>query len=243
MVYDELQEKFRKLAEEKRLLNKEINIETHVLSPTEAIGKPERRDFPLLKGKEFLMQATFLGVKGQAYTDAPSEFKGPLREVVDLKLDDPWKIALFIAALNAVMRHLNPDLATVHCKNQEPEECAREIRLFMEKRSPASVGIIGLQPAILEAMVSLIGPDKVRCIDRDEETRGLTKYGVPSEWGDEKGLENLFQGSDLILATGSSIANGSLPEILACGRRHEKPVFFYGTTIAGAALGPKSSVA
>jgi hypothetical protein len=88
MFYEQLRDKFLRLAEENSLLDNEIIIKTHILKPTEAIGNPDRRDFPLLKGKEVMVQASFIEMKGQAYTDSPSEFSGSLREIVNLSLDD-----------------------------------------------------------------------------------------------------------------------------------------------------------
>lgn len=235
MFYKRLHEKLVQVVERNQLLDKEITIKTHILKPTEAIGEPERKDFPLLKGREVLMQATFMESKGQAYTDAPSEFSGPLREIIDLGLEDSRQKALFIAALNAVMRYLYPDIRTVHCKNNEPEECAQEIKQYVQALKPDSVGVIGLQPAILDAMVTLLGADNVVCIDRDEDNRNQVKYGVPIGWGDDKGLEKAFEASDVVLATGSSSSNGSLAHILNMSETYNTPVYFYGVTIAGAA--------
>jgi hypothetical protein len=235
MFYRRLQEKFLTIATQNNLMDEEITIRTKILKTVEAIGNPDRQDYPLLKGKEFLMEAAYGDAKGQAYTDAPSEFTGPLADIVQLELNSTQQRALFIASLNAIMRHLEPDLGTVHCKNNEPEECATEIGEFVEKLNPAFVGLVGLQPAILESLVARLGPDKVTCVDRDEEFRGKIKFGVPIVWGDSKALAEMSARADLILATGSTIVNGSLPEILAVATAHDVPVHFYGTTVAGAA--------
>jgi len=234
-MYNQLQKKMKQALQEQALLDREIHIETAVLKPEEAIGTPERQDFPLLKGREVLMQATFMDSRGQAYTDAPSRFSGYIGEIADLELKGPRQTALFIAALNAVFKHVYPDLKTIHCKDEDPERCAEKIAEYVRHLNPQSVGIIGLQPAILEALVAVMGKDRVRCIDRDEENRGQVKQGVPIGWGDDRGLKQLFEGSDLVLATGSSAANGSLPDILSLADDTGTPVYFYGTTIAGAA--------
>jgi hypothetical protein len=234
MFYEALRHKFRTLLEDHGLLDEEIQVETRILKPAEAIGTPDRQDYPLLKGKEVLMQATFRESKGQAFTDAPSEFRGPLKEVLDRGLRGSREKALFVASLNAVMRHLEPDLRTVHCRDDEPAACSREMSLFVDSSKARSVGLIGLQPAILEALVRAMGSDRVACLDRDEDNRGLVKHGVSVEWGDEAGIERIFADRDLVLATGSSITNGSLADILKAAERHGSPVYFYGTTIAGA---------
>ena len=235
MFYKQLCDKFLRLTEQNSLLDNEITIRTHILKPGEAIGNPDRRDFPLLKGKEVMVQASFIERNGQAYTDAPSEFSGPLRDVVNFSLDDSRRKALFIASLNAVMKYLYPDITTVHCKNNEPEECAEEMMAYIKTLNPNSVGIIGLQPAILDAVVKIIGKENVTCVDRDEDNRDKIKYGVPIGWGDKEGMERVFKYSDLVLATGSSVTNGSLVDILNIARNHNSSLYFYGVTIAGTA--------
>lgn len=235
MFYESLRHKFLRLTEQNLLLDHEITIRTHILKPSEAIGNPDRKDFPLLKGKEVLMQATFLGMKGQAYTDEPSEFSGPLGEIANLPLHDARQKALFIASLNAVMKYLNPDITTVHCKNNEPEECAEQMVTFIKSLRPHSAGIIGLQPAILDAMVKVLGKENVICADRDEDNKNKVKCGIPIEWGDKKGIEKLFKNSDVVLATGSCAANGSLPDILGIAKIYDSYLYFYGVSIVGTA--------
>jgi len=235
MFYKRLHEKLIEIAGKNHLLDKKITIKTYTLKPEEAIGSPDRKDFPLLKGREVLMEATFMGQKGQAYTDAPSNFLGSLKEIFDLKLDESRQKALFIAALNAVMRYSYPDLKTVHCKGNGMEECAQEIKAFVQSLRPKTVGIIGLQPAILDAMIDLLGTGSVICIDRDEDNRGKIKHGVQIGCGDGIGTEEVFKTSDVVLATGSSSANGSLVDIINMSERYNTPVYFYGTTISGVA--------
>ncbi len=235
MFYKTLHEKFLKLVKDHQLLDKEIIIKTRILKTTEAIGNPDRRDFPLLKGKEVLMEALFLDKNGQAYTDAPSEFKGLLKDVFGLSLDNSRNRALFIAALNAVMRYLFPSLTTIHCKNNEPEECAQKIAEFVKSLRVNSVGLIGLQPAILDCLVKMFGNGNVFCIDRDEDNRNKVKYGVFIRWGDMQGMKDIFKNSELVLATGSTVVNGSVVNILDFAQVYNRPVYFYGTTIAGVA--------
>jgi hypothetical protein len=95
--------------------------------------------------------------------------------------------------------------------------------------------MIGLQPAILERLADYFGPDRVECLDRDEEFKGQSRFGVPIIWSDRQTMTELFDQADLVLATGSTIVNGSLPEILALSLDHAVPVYFYGTTVAGTA--------
>ncbi len=235
MFYQRLQEKFVELVRDKALMDDNVVIQTRILQTVEAIGNPDRQDYPLLKGKEFLMEATFHGARGQAYTDDPAEFSGPLKDVAGLALQNTGERALFVACLNSVVRYLKPELGSVHCKDNEPEDCAREMVDFLKNLNPNFIGMIGLQPAILECLGGEFGASNLACLDRDEAFRNQTKFGVPVEWGDSESLNKLFARADLVLATGSTVVNGSLPEILDLAEAKSVPVYFFGTSIAGTA--------
>jgi len=235
MFDNELKERFSSLAQEHNLLEEPVSITARILKNEEAIGNPTRQDYPLLKGKEFLMEAKFHECCGQAFTDAPSERVATLSEIIDLPLDNVPDRAIFIATLNAVMRFVKPEFATIHCHDDEPETCADEIIKQLQNQAVQRVGLIGLQPAILENLAKTFGPDNVICIDRDENMRNSEKFGVPIKWGDEKEAETLFAQSDVVLSTGSTIVNGSLAGFLSLAEKYKTGIYFYGTTIAGAA--------
>jgi len=235
MFYSQLKERFQSLAEEHSLLDQPVSVTARILSNEEAIGNPTRQDYPLLKGKEFLMEARFQDCCGQAFTDAPNELGASLGEILNLPLDNIPHRAIFIASLNAVMRFLKMDVMTIHCHDDEPEDCAAEMIQRLKKKQISNVGLVGLQPAILEALVECFGANSIRCVDRDENQRGQLKYGVPIKWGNEQETAELFQESDLVLATGSTIVNGSLPGLLKLAEDYQTEIIFYGTSIAGAA--------
>jgi len=68
---DLLQEAKRRFCAELNL--EDLNCEVVVslpLSPRDAIGDPGRDDFPILRGREVLMQAVYKGAAGQAFTSA-----------------------------------------------------------------------------------------------------------------------------------------------------------------------------
>lgn len=235
MFYSQLKEHFATLSREHSLLGENISISARILKNEEAIGHPTRQDYPLLKGKEFLMEASFKECRGQSFTDAPCEMVSTLAEILTLSLDTTEHRALFIASLNAVVRYLNPELATVHCRDDEPEECAAEIIRQLQQQSVARIGLVGLQPAILEQLATTFGADNVFCVDRDENQRGNSKFGVEIKWGDDQETAELFEQSDLVLATGSTVVNGSLPGLLELAEKNSVPICFFGTSIAGTA--------
>lgn len=235
MFYYHLQQKFKALIQQHNLAQQAVDINARILSNEEAIGSPSRDDYPLLKGKEFLMEARCLDQIGQAYTDAPSDLSTTLDAISQSDLTTTSQRALFIATLNAVVRATEPELKTVHCRNDEPELCAKMIIKVVALLEPKKITLVGLQPAILEALVNQWGADNIQCLDRDQSMVGQQKYAVPILWGDDAETTNAFEKSDLILATGSTIVNGSFPQLLERSDRHKKPIFFYGTSIAGTA--------
>ncbi|MBL0699266.1 MAG: hypothetical protein JJV92_00090 [Desulfosarcina sp.] len=235
-MYTKLKTALIDLAEKNNLLESEINITAKILTPEEAIGETERKDFPLLQGKEFLMQADFKNALGQAFTDAPSNFKGKLKKILELKLTDNSDRALFVATLNAVMRYLGAAEKTIHCKNEEPELCAREIvSIIIDKYgADIKIGIVGFQPAIIDNCAKSLTAQNVKVIDLDKNNINKKKYGVLI-WDGKKMAGELFKRSDVILATGSTIVNDSLSHLSALAKEYQKPLYLYGTTVAGAA--------
>ena len=103
------------------------------LSPTEAIGKPDRDDYPLLTGKEVMMEARIRDSAGQAFTDQAGKFDGTLADVMALPLNTNYRRAVFVATLNAVLRNLGEAEATVHCKDKEPALCARQLPAYLRE--------------------------------------------------------------------------------------------------------------
>ncbi|MCK4390342.1 MAG: hypothetical protein KAV83_08920 [Desulfobacterales bacterium] len=233
-MYTKLKAALIDLAEENGLLESEVNITAKILTAKEAIGETERKDFPLLQGKEFLIQADFKNALGQAFTDAPSNFKGKLKEILELKLTDNSDRALFIATLNAVMRYLDAANKTIHCKNKEPELCAREIvRTIIDKYgADVNIGIVGFQPAIIDNFSKNLPTQNIKVTDLDKDNINKVKYEV-FIWDGREMAEELFKTCDVILATGSTIVNNTLSRLIFLSEKYQRPLYLYGTTIAG----------
>lgn len=225
--YEEVREKLNHLVEQNNLGSQEINIVyARKLSPEEAIGNPERKDFPLLKGKEVMMQATFLDARGQAFTDMPGDFQGSLDEVLNLSLTNNFERSVFVATLNAVMRYLKLIDRTVHCRDKEPQECARQLVKYVRQRfgSPR-IAFIGLQPAMVESLGQYF---PIRVTDLDPENIGKRKCNVIIE--DAGATKEIIAWGDIVLATGTTVVNNTIRSILV-----QKPVVFYGVTVSGIA--------
>jgi hypothetical protein len=223
-----LQQDFKELVIQNGLSNREIDITCSVLTARQAIGDPDRKDFPIQKGKEKLMQACFGSSLGQAFTDMPNGYNGKLKDLIMMPLETNYDRAVFVAGLNAVLGDLKIADHTVHCKDEGPRKCSIEFAEMIEKEyGDPKIALFGLQPAMAEV---LAGKFSIRVFDLDEENIGEEKFGVQIENG-MCDIAEVESWADIFLVTGSTICNGSIVHFLGL----RKPVIFFGTTIAGAA--------
>lgn len=223
-IYDDLKKALENEVSKNDLQSETVSIRFKALTAEEAIGNPEDRDYPIIKGREKIVEANFKGSKGHAFTDEYGNADYSIDDLFKMNLDSNRKRADFIAALNAIFRHLELCDKTVHCVDKEPRECAQE--LLKEIAPGKKILMVGLQPRFLEF---LSGQNDVRVVDLDEENIGTVKFGVTIESPNK--TEDAIDWCDLIFATGSTIVNGTIDNFL----NKEKPVIFYGVTISAPA--------
>lgn len=218
---------FLEILLENDLMNEEIEIiSAKTLTPYQAVGKPERDDYPILKGKEVLIEASFKNSKGQAYTDEPGSYKGKLKDILELELNTNFERAILVATMNSVLKNLELIGATIHCKNEELGICANKLVEYInEKYNNPSIGLIGLQPGMAQALSKSF---KLRIVDLDKDN--FNKAFNDSVVEEPHATEDIISNSELIVATGSTVVNGTIDSLLS-----DKDVIFYGTTVAGIA--------
>jgi hypothetical protein len=225
-LYDAIKKEFIKLINERGLQGEKVIIRANPLSPEQAIGNPEDKDYPLVAGVERLMQAELRGSLGQAYTDMYGDFSGTLSDIVDMDLKNNFRRAIFISSLNAVMKHLGLISKTVHCKNAQPPECSQELVRYIEKNyGQPRVAMVGFQPRMVEALARHF---ELRVTDMDKDNIGKEKFGVKID-DPSHATENLGW-CDIALVTGTTVVNDTIDQF-----RIDKPVIFYGITISGTA--------
>ena len=234
-ILEEVREIFREIVAENDFGQEPVEVVVGTLTAQQAIGSPKRQDYPLLEGREVMIEARFKDNYGQAFTDRPGEFKGSLNEVLDLSLDSTGNRALFDATLNAVMVYLGQAGGARHCHDEEPEKCAAEMAQYiLAKYGRVKVGMIGYQPAILENLVKLFGADNVRCTDFKPKNAGTRKHGAEI-WDGHTDTEKLISWSDIVLATSSTIVNNTYDDIKALADAGGKRLIVFGITGAGIA--------
>ncbi len=227
-VFNKLEPYLQQMLREAKTKNHVILISGKPLTPHEAIGSPDRNDFPLLKGKEKLMQASVEGYIGQAYTDQPDDFQGKLEEILSLSPTNNFKRAVIVATLNAVMRKRGLVSGTIHCKDTGPTECSvKLVEKIKSEYGQPKVAMFGYQPAMVDMLTKNF---TARVFDLDPDNTGRIINGVKIESG-ICDFEEVAAWCDLILVTGSTVVNGTIDSFLNV----KKPVIFYGTTIAGVA--------
>jgi hypothetical protein len=210
-----------------------VSVSMKMLTPEEAIGNPERRDFPVVEGKERVIEVEVMGHKAQAFTDSPREFSGTIGDVLVLPLDTNAERAVFIGTLNAILKYRGRVEATLHCKDEEPEKCAHEITAYIRcKFGMINVGLIGLNPAIAESLVHVFGAKHVNITDLNYNNIGKIKYGVTVLDG-RTGTAEMVKGSDLILMTGTTLVNNTFNGIRRLINKYGKEYLIYGVTASG----------
>lgn len=232
-VLEESRALLRGIVERESLLGAHVSVLAKLLTPEEAIGTPGRRDFPIIVGKERVIEATVLEARGHAFTDSLREFDGTIGQVLELDLDTNQSRAVFVATLNAVLRHLGRVTATVHCKDEDPELCAEEIAaLLLDRYGRIRVGLVGMNPAIAERLVDTFGETSVHITDLNADNIGRYKFGVEI-WGGTERTQDLINSTDVLVVTGTTIVNGTFDEIHRMARIAGKPCLVYGVTAAG----------
>mgnify|MGYP001412656992 CR=1 FL=1 len=227
-LLERLQKDLSDLVDKNELGEQKVEVKCSVLTAEEAIGNPERKDFPIQKGKEKMMQAYFGGSYGQAFTDMPNNFSGRLKDLTTMPLNSNYERAVFISGLNAVMRELRLADRTIHCKDDGPKKCSLELADMVEKEyGDPKIAVFGLQPAMVEVLSRKF---IMRIFDLDDDNIGKEKFGIVIENG-ICDMEAVEAWADLFLVTGSTLCNGSIIDFLTL----KKPVIYFGTTVAGAA--------
>ena len=225
ILLNKFTKEMRKLISQHALENEVVSVFARPLTPEEAIGSPAHDDYPLLKGKERMMQAVFQDVKGHAYSDHTGNFSGSLSQVINLPMDSNFHRALLIATTNAVLRKMGIIKKSCHCKDDDPVRCATYLMDTLLTCAPKRIGMIGHQPRLLEE----VSPNfEVRICDRDPENIGTIKSGLVVE--DSSVYEDIKKWADLILATGTTLVNDTIDNLTG-----DVPIIFYGITISGAA--------
>ena len=138
MIIDLAREKLKALTDERGMDNELITINCRALSPEEAIGNPLHDDYPIQLGKERLIEAEFMGKKGQAFSDSYFHYTGSVKEILSFRLDTNARRAIFISSLNAIMAEIGKMPEALHCKNDDLMRCGETFAGYLDKFAGAA---------------------------------------------------------------------------------------------------------
>ena len=232
-ILQEVKRDFSKLVSQHQLGKQRVQVTVKTLTPQQAIGNPSRRDFPILEGREVIVEALFKESFGQAFTDRPQSFSGTIDELLNLNLDTSGNRAIFIASLNALTTYLGIATGVRHCRDDEPERCGLQIASELKKRfGDTKIGMIGLQPAILQNLSQSFGAENVRCTDLNPKNIGVNRFGIKI-WDGKTDTAKLINWCHLLLATSSSLSNGTFDNIHKEATSAGKHLMLFGVTGAG----------
>jgi hypothetical protein len=235
-VYARLKDEIESAAKSQELLLASVTVRGRPLLPEEAIGTPEHSDYPLIKGREQMLEVEVGGNIGHAFTDGAGRFSGAVEDVLRLDTDTAFGRAVVVATLNAVLRGAGLIEGTIHCRDDGPVKCAPKLPKAVERvfgkragdgdpKRKLRVALVGLQPRMAEALAV---PFEIRITDLDPDNIGTERVGVKVE-GPDRTRVNL-RWCDIAVVTGTVLTGGAIEDILDV----EVPVLFYGVTIAGA---------
>lgn len=228
-VYERLRWELENLSSGLGLYADEVVVTTP-LSAAEAIGNPEDHDYPIIVGREAMMEASIRGTRGQAFTDMHGPFSASLSDIAALPLTNSFRRGVFVATLNAVCRYAGLIPVSRHCRDQAPRRCADQVVEQIGARyGEPRILLVGLQPRLLERLARDF---QVRATDLDRANVGEQRFGVLIH--DARETDRLLKWCDLALVTGTTLVNATIGPFLE--RTQEgKPTIFYGVTISGAA--------
>jgi len=236
LVLQRAKELFSAIVAGDQLGSGRVRVTVEPLSPGQAIGCPQRRDFALLEGREVMIEAEFRGGLGQAFTGQPQSFQGTLDDVQQLNLGSSANRAVFISTLNAVTSYLGIAKGTCHCRDDEPERCGSEIaRTLLKEYGRVRVGLVGYQPAILGNLTRAFGVENVKCSDLSPKNIGSYKSGI-RVWDGKTETARLIDWCELLLVTSSATVNDTFDDIYERAVTSQgKPLLVFGVTGAGVA--------
>ena len=231
-LFSVIRERFAAVAAAAGIPGCEDKISVYPLTADEILGSAERRDFPILSGRETLEQAEFRGGFGQAFTAHPVKGEFTVDELLTMETDSLRGQGTFIAGVNAVMNSLGLIKNTVHCTDEGPECCGKTAAdALWREFGDVKVALIGYQPCLLANLSGRFS--RLRITDLSPDKVGTERCGVKVEHG-VYDRESVCDWAELILCTGSTLTNGTFCDFYRYAAEGRK-ILFYGTTIAGAA--------
>lgn len=239
--YGQIKEEFRKIVDKNNFWDKEVGCDIvakgffqkrpKIIAKGWHYLKMPSKEYALIKGKEIILRCKFEKSYGDAFTDEPKIFRGKLSKIFDMDLGKTTERAVFFSISNAVYSSLGL-VQSIHCKESKPEICGKKLASFIAENFGKDVVVahIGYQPGHVEACSKVF---RSYVTDMNPTNIGRVKFGIKILSG--KKNRDVIKKSDVASITGSTIANGTLPQLLEWCERYDTEPIVYGVTVGAAA--------
>ena len=227
-LYKQILDGFYKLDGAEALLQEPVSV-TASKEP-ELTLRPEGEPVSSVARPEFCVTATFQGVKGEAYTEEPSDFSGTLQQALEIPPTGKGISAVTIAALNAAMSYLKKAPGTFPEGEEARAQYADALcRYVLEHHGRENIILVGYDGYLVKRLMDegLI----FWTMDRDPDNITQDRFHHVVVNNAKKNRESSFVWGKYFIVTGSTLCNGTIPDYLNSG----KELLFYGITCAGAA--------
>ena len=227
-LYKQIVSGFYKLEGAKELLSETVTV-TGSKDP-EFTLRPEGEPVSSVARPEFCVTAALKGVKGEAYTEEPSDFSGTLQQALSILPTDKGISAITIAALNAAMNYLKKAPGTFPEGEEARVRYADALcRYVLEHHGRENIILVGYDGYLVKRLMEegLI----FWTMDRDPDNITQDRFHHVIVNNAKKNRESSFIWGKYFIVTGSALTNGTILDYLNSG----KELLFYGITCAGAA--------
>ncbi len=189
-------------------------------------------EYPIVRGKEVIMECKFRNSKAHVFTSMPYEGKVSVDEVINSRLSSIPERSAFYCALNAIMRYFGLIKGTIHCRGKIPEICGKDLlQEILSFYGDVPTLLIGYQPGFVKTLAHNLSTLYVTDMDPRNIGKKVGKVVVR----DHTLNEELIKSVDLVISTGSSLINSTFWNVFDWVNKYRKEFIVYGVTVAGVA--------
>jgi subtilisin family serine protease len=193
-------------------------------------------DYMPKRGEEVAVIADFMGEKGAAFTDEPSQYSATVSEILNFDITTNRNRAIVVASINAILRKIKYINNSMPCTQNGALTCAQEMAFRLHKRwsEKLTIGIVGFHKEIAHAVIDKFSSGNVQISDLNYYNIGKEFIGTMILDG-YKHTNKVVANNFLALVTGSTLVNDTIDSIIETSKGDNKNriVIFYGVTIAG----------
>lgn len=227
-LYEQILSRFHALKGARELLEEPVTV-TASKEPEETL-RPENDPPSTVARPEYCVTAAIRGVKGEAYTEMPSDFQGTLAQALKIAPSEKGISAVTAAALNAAVSCLTETPGVFPADPQYHFRYADDLCRYMtEHYKGRKIVLVGYDGYIVKRFME--EGLNFWTLDMNPDHISQERFHHVIVNGAKRNRESSLAWGDIFLVTGSTLCNGTIIPYLDSG----KELLFYGITCAAAA--------